>query len=346
MTPLKTRMLTRQQIGAFISSERGVRAFEGVQEDIGNQYEALTTASFLTVSSEPSTGSERTFTPSGDFDATDNGPNSTYVFSLSDTGVASGPYAGLGIGFSVDGKGRITAAAATAFDSDDVPEGGVNLYFTQARARGSVSGGDGLAYDSGTGIFDVGAGNGITANASDIEVDTAVVATLDDIQTLTNKTVDMADNSLSGTKAEFDTACSDGDFAFLDGAIFTGEVRLPNAGPTDIYTAGFRGSPVNEQTGDYTLVLADAGKTIYHDSGSPHTFTIPANASVAFPRGTILLFVNRQGSGTLTIAITTDTMRLAGAGTTGSRSLATSGMAMAVKTNTNEWYITNQGGLT
>lgn len=38
-------------------------------------------------------------------------------------------------------------------DTDDVAEGSSNLYFTQARARGAVSGGTGLSYNSGTGAF-------------------------------------------------------------------------------------------------------------------------------------------------------------------------------------------------
>ena len=38
-------------------------------------------------------------------------------------------------------------------DTDDIDEGSSNLYFTQARARGAVSGGTGLSYNSGTGAF-------------------------------------------------------------------------------------------------------------------------------------------------------------------------------------------------
>lgn len=177
MTPLKTRMLTRQQIGAFIASERGVRAFEGVQEDIGNQYEALTTASFLTVSSEPSTGSERVFTPSGDFSVTDNGPNSPYVFALSDTGILAGTYgdAAHTLGVTVSATGRISAVTEYELDTDNITEGSTNLFFTTARARASVSGGGGLVYDSGTGVFDVGAGTGITVNADDVALSNTAV---------------------------------------------------------------------------------------------------------------------------------------------------------------------------
>ena len=43
----------------------------------------------------------------------------------------------------------------TSFDTDSVSEGSSNLYFTEARARGSVSGSGDLNYASATGIFSV-----------------------------------------------------------------------------------------------------------------------------------------------------------------------------------------------
>jgi hypothetical protein len=67
---------------------------------------------------------------------------------------------------------------------------------------------------------------------------------------------------------------------------------------------GFRNTPVNSQSADYTLVLADSGKTILHPvaDDNARTFTIPANSSVAYPVGTVITFVNLQN--TVTIAIT------------------------------------------
>jgi hypothetical protein len=105
--------------------------------------------------------------------------------------------------------------------------------------------------------------------------------------------------------------------------------------------AGYLGVPQNSQSAAYTLVLDDAGKHIFHPSAdtTARTWTIPANSSVAFPIGTAITFVNQNGAGVITIAITTDTMRLAGAGTTGSRTLAANGIATALKVTSTEWII-------
>ena len=101
----------------------------------------------------------------------------------------------------------------------------------------------------------------------------------------------------------------------------------------------------NSQSADYTLVIDDAGKQIFHPSAdtSARTFTIPANGTVAFSVGTAVTFINQNGAGVITIAITTDTMRLAGDGTTGSRTLAANGIATAVKVTSTEWLISGTG---
>lgn len=110
-------------------------------------------------------------------------------------------------------------------------------------------------------------------------------------------------------------------------------------------SAGFRGIPQNSQSAAYTLVMADAGKHIYHPSAdtTARTWTIPANGSVAFPIGTAITFVNDSSAGTITIAITTDTLVLAGAGTTGSRTLAANGVATAIKITSTRWQINGTG---
>jgi hypothetical protein len=83
---------------------------------------------------------------------------------------------------------------------------------------------------------------------------------------------------------------------------------------------GFRNTPVNSQSADYTLVLADSGKTILHPVADDNARTF-----------------------TVTIAITTDTMYLANDGDTGNRTLAEYGMASAMKVDSTSWIISGNG---
>jgi hypothetical protein len=107
---------------------------------------------------------------------------------------------------------------------------------------------------------------------------------------------------------------------------------------------GYINIPQNSQSAAYTLVAADAGKHIFHPStdANARTFTIPANGSVPYPIGTAISFVNMT-SQVVSIDITTDTMYLAGTGTTGTRSLAQYGTATALKMTSTTWIISGAG---
>ena len=103
---------------------------------------------------------------------------------------------------------------------------------------------------------------------------------------------------------------------------------------------GFRNIPFNSQSTAYTTVLADSGKVIYHPAtdANVRTFTIDSNTNVPYIIGTAITFINMTTQ-VVTIAITTDTMYLSGAGTTGSRSLALYGSATAIKMTSTTWLI-------
>ena len=72
-------------------------------------------------------------------------------------------------------------AHADALTTDDVAEG-TNKYFSDSLARGAVSDGDGLNYDSNTGVFSAHLGNGLEISAlGAIQIDGLVVATQSDL---------------------------------------------------------------------------------------------------------------------------------------------------------------------
>lgn len=66
--------------------------------------------------------------------------------------------------------------------------------------------------------------------------------------------------------------------------------------------ATVNGVTPNSQTGTaYTLVLADAGNAVDITNASANTLTVPTNASVAFPVGTVIE-IAQLGAGQTTIA--------------------------------------------
>lgn len=108
-------------------------------------------------------------------------------------------------------------------------------------------------------------------------------------------------------------------------------------------TVGYLTIPQNSQNGAYNVVLADTGRQLYHPAGqAAATYTIPANSNVAFAVGAALTFINLSANA-VTVSVTTDTMYLSSAGTTGNRTLAQYGIATAVKITSTSWIISGSG---
>jgi len=150
---------------------------------------------------------------------------------------------------------------------------------------------------------------------------------------------------LKGNGTAISAATAGTDYIAPSGALGTpssGTLSSCTVDGTD--AVGFRNIPQNSQSAAYTLVLADAGKHIFHPVGdnNARTFTIPANSSVAYPIGTAITFIN-MAVANVTIAITTDTLTLSPAGTTGSRTLARYGSATCIKITSTEWLISGSG---
>ena len=99
-----------------------------------------------------------------------------------------------------------------------------------------------------------------------------------------------------------------------------------------IDSAGYYiGRGINAQTASYTGVLTDAGKTVTMTVATSNTFTVPLNATVAYPTGTRINILN-LGAGACTVTAT------GGVTISGTiAALAQNGAAAIVKTGTNTW---------
>jgi hypothetical protein len=105
------------------------------------------------------------------------------------------------------------------------------------------------------------------------------------------------------------------------------------------------GIPQNLQSANYTLVLSDAGKHIFHPASdtTERTWTIPANSSVPYIIGTTITFIVDKGAGNITLAINSDTLTLAGVGATGARTLIGPASVTMVKVTSTSWIISGLG---
>lgn len=95
------------------------------------------------------------------------------------------------------------------------------------------------------------------------------------------------------------------------------------------------------QTADYTPVLNDQYQAlVVMNKATAVNFTIPTNASVAYPVGTAITVLN-IGAGACTIkAVTSGTTTVLSAGATAAQpSVAQYKSAVCIKTATDTWYI-------
>jgi hypothetical protein len=202
------------------------------------------------------------------------------------------------VGFETDTKKMKVGDGSTAWTS---------LGYT-------VTDGDITGVTAGTGLSGGGNSGGIT-----LAIDTATVATLTDTQTLTNKTIDAASNTLTGVTT------------------LTGTQTLTNKTLTDpkINLA------FDAETASYTAVLANNGQVVTMDNASANTFSIPTNASVAFPIGT-QINVLQIGAGQTTIqAVTsgTTTIQSTGASASAPKLRVRYSAATCLKAGTDLWYV-------
>jgi len=176
----------------------------------------------------------------------------------------------------------------------------------------------------------------LTTNST---IDGVDIATRDGVLTSTTSTANTANTTAAAALAKSGGAMTG---AITTNSTFDGRDVATDGTKLDTI---YPNIPQNSQSAPYTLVIGDSGKHILHPSAdtTARVFTIPANASVAYTIGTAITFINENGAGVVTISITSDTMRIAGDGTTGNRTLAANGMATAVKVTATSWIIAGSG---
>ena len=193
--------------------------------------------------------------------------------------------------------------------------------FTVAPIRNIVGTSGVLHYDAST--KEVSYSNSVTAETFNTDQITIVGNRL--VATLTNANIELEGNGVGG--------------------VVINTIAEATTDSTS-RAVGYLGLPQASSNLTQTLTIAESGKHVYISTAG-QTITIPAASSVPYRVGTTITFIAGPSATTVTIAITSDTMYLAGTGTTGSRTLAAHGMATAVKvsgqSSAGVWYINGTG---
>jgi hypothetical protein len=120
MVEITTKLMPRADLATFLPSPRAIKAFEDAQSDIqasGDVITAIQTAPLLSIAAVSTLTGARVLSLGTDLAGVDGGPSGLYELSLKPTGVAAGAYGGNQAWptFTVDVKGRLSAAAALSF---------------------------------------------------------------------------------------------------------------------------------------------------------------------------------------------------------------------------------------
>lgn len=172
--------------------------------------------------------------------------------------------------------------------------------------------------------------DGVTATTAEINLLDGVTSTTEELNILDGVTATTAEiNLLDGVTATTE------ELNYVDGVTSAIQAQIDTK-----LDESYQELAQNTQNANYTLVLADSGKHLYHSDGTAYTWTIPPNSSVAYPLGTVITMINdasadvditiARGSG---VAVIFD-------GVNQNCTLGRYGVATILKVGTDRWYIT------
>ena len=156
-----------------------------------------------------------------------------------------------------------------------------------------------LGYETDTGNFKIG--NGSTAWNS-LSVLNGITAST--TATFTNKTINLANNTLTGTLAEFNTACSDADFVSIAGS----ETLTNKTLTTPVISSISNSGTITVPTGTDTLVGRATTDTLTNKSISGSTNTLSNIGNSALTNSSVTVngtTISLGSSGTVTVPIST-----------------------------------------
>lgn len=127
--------------------------------------------------------------------------------------------------------------------------------------------------------FTTGVGSALTASSTN---------------TLTNKSLSLSNNTVTGTTAQFNVALTDDDFVTLTNNVtLTNKTLTSPTITTPTITFPISSVAINSQTGAYTLASTDKSKMVVLTSASTANITVPPSV---FSQGDVV-FMARLGAG-------------------------------------------------
>ena len=198
---------------------------------------------------------------------------------------------------------------------------------------GSVSlPGDIESVTAGTGLSGGGNSGSVT-----LSINTSVTADLSTSQTLTNKTLTSPVITTPTLTLDSTTSTTNGRMAWVQATdkIVVGDgTNAVEFAPSTIL--------FNAQTGTtYTFVLTDKDRLVTASNGSAQAYSVPTNASVAYPVGTQINII-QIGAGQVTISASTPattTILSTGATAASPKLRAQYSSATLIKAATDTWYV-------